>query len=138
MALYILDLASRKVEWQSVAFPGAQGYTDMVLGPNGVVFGFADRRRFFVFDHEQLDVVHDRDVEPDFGTTTSHQGPRVFVTAPEGEIYILFVKGIARLDPETYEITMVAESPVPIGLGGDVLDGRIYFGSGSHLYSYEL
>ena len=137
-ALYILDLASRKVEWQSVAFPGAQGYTDMVLGPNGVVFGFADRRRFFVFDHEQLDVVHDRDVEPDFGTTTSHQGPRVFVTAPEGEIYILFVKGIARLDPETYEITMVAESPVPIGLGGDVLDGRIYFGSGSHLYSYEL
>jgi hypothetical protein len=137
-ALYILDLPTRKVEWQSVAFPGAQDYTDMCAGPNGVVFGFADRKRFFVFDHEQCGVVHDRDVESEFGKTTSHQGPRVFVVTPDQEIYILFVRGIARLDPETYEITMVAESPVPIGLGGDVLDGRIYFGSGSHLYSYQL
>ncbi len=33
---------------------------------------------------------------------------------------------------------MIAESPVPIGLGGDFRGGRIYFGSGSHLYSYTL
>ena len=33
---------------------------------------------------------------------------------------------------------LVAESPVPIQAGGDILDGRIYFGSKSHLYSYRL
>ena len=33
---------------------------------------------------------------------------------------------------------MLAESPVPIGAGGDFLDGRIYFASGSHLYSYQV
>jgi hypothetical protein len=27
---------------------------------------------------------------------------------------------------------------VPIGPGGDVLDGRIYFGSGSHMYSWKV
>ena len=43
-----------------------------------------------------------------------------------------------QIDPDTYELQMIAESPVPIGPGGDVFDGRIYFGSGSHLYSYEL
>jgi hypothetical protein len=33
---------------------------------------------------------------------------------------------------------MLAESPVPIGPGGDLLNGRIYFGSGSHVYSYQV
>ena len=33
---------------------------------------------------------------------------------------------------------MLAESPVPIGSGGDYLDGRIYFASGSHVYSYGV
>ena len=62
----------------------------------------------------------------------------MFVTGPDGAIYLLFVKGIARIDPGTFGITMLAESPVPIGPGGDILDGRIYFASGSHVYSYEV
>jgi hypothetical protein len=33
---------------------------------------------------------------------------------------------------------MLAESPVPVEYGGDYLNGRIYFASGSHLYSYAL
>jgi hypothetical protein len=33
---------------------------------------------------------------------------------------------------------MITESPVPIQAGGDYLDGRIYFSSGSHVYSYEV
>jgi hypothetical protein len=33
---------------------------------------------------------------------------------------------------------MQAESPVPINTGGDYLDGKIYFVSGSHLCSYKL
>ena len=62
----------------------------------------------------------------------------MFVIGPDETIYMLFVKGVARLDPETFQITMLAESPVPIGPGGDILNGRIYFGSGSHVYSYEV
>jgi len=51
---------------------------------------------------------------------------------------MLFVKGIARIDPATFGITMLHQSPVPIGPGGDFHNGRIYFGSGSHLYSYKV
>ena len=57
---------------------------------------------------------------------------------PAGTTYMLFVKGIARVEPGTFEITMLAESPVPIGPGGDYLEGRIYFASGSHVYSYHV
>jgi hypothetical protein len=33
---------------------------------------------------------------------------------------------------------LVAESPVEIGNGGDILEGRLYFTSASGLYSWEL
>ena len=45
---------------------------------------------------------------------------------------------LAIVDPETFAMTMLAKSPVPIAAGGDILDGRIYFSSGSHVYSYAV
>lgn len=136
--MYIFDLATKKVEWHEPLFPGVQSYGDMMTGPNGLVFAFADRMKFFVFDPVAREVIYEADTGAEFGSTNSQQGPRSFVTADDGSIYILFVKGIAQLDPETFEITMVAESPVPIGPGGDYFEGRIYFASGSHVYSYTL
>ena len=136
--LYIMDMPTKRVEWHDPLLPGAQSYTDMCAGPRGLVYGFADCARFFVFDPATRRVVHQRDTAAVFGRTNSQQGPRVFVRAPDGRIFLLFVKGIALLDPASFDIIMLAESPVPIGPGGDFLAGRIYFGSGSHVYSYAV
>jgi hypothetical protein len=136
--MYIMDMATKRLEWHEVVFPGVQGYTDMCAGPDGLVYGVADRTRFFVFDPSQRKVIHEEDLADGLGSTNSQQGPRVFVRAPDETIYMLFSKGIARVDAGTFAITMLAESPVPIGPGGDILEGRIYFGSGSHLYSYGV
>ena len=136
--LYIMDMSTKRIEWHDAAFPGAQVYTDLCNGAADVVYGFVDQRRFFVFDPARRRVIHEQDTEAIFGVTNEQQGPRVFVTGSAGEIYVLFEKGIASVDPATHAIAMIAESPVPIGPGGDFQDGRIYFGSGSHLYSYEL
>ena len=137
--LLILDLESREVVWHDRVLDGAAEYTDLWPALDGRVYGFADRQRFFVFDPATRALVHERDIEPDFGLTCYHQGPRVFVRGPDREIFILFAGGIAQVQPEApYEIRMLAESPVPIQAGGDVLDGRLYFASGSHLYSWEV
>lgn len=136
--LYIFDLATKTIEWHEAVIPGVGGFNAMCKGPGDLVFIFADLRTFLVFDTARREIVHQDKTVDTFGVTNSQQGPRVFVQSPEGDIYILFAKGIASLNPETFEITMLAESPVPIGPGGDYLNGRIYFGSGSHLYSYEL
>jgi hypothetical protein len=136
--LYLLDMAGKRLDWHEVVFPGAGQYTDLCPGPNGLVYGIADRRRFFVFDPAKRKVVHEQDTQAEFGHTNSQQGPRVFVLGPDETIYMLFVKGIARVDPATFAITMLAQSPVPIGPGGDILDGRVYFASGSHVYSYAV
>ena len=136
--LYVMDMGTKRVEWHSAVFPGVQGYTDMCLGPDGLVFGFADRNRFFVFDPVARKVVHEADTGAQFGPCVSHQGPRVFVRDPEGTIYILFAKSIARLNTSTFEITKLADLPVSMSAGGDMLDGVIYFASGSHVYSYRV
>jgi hypothetical protein len=135
--MYVLDIASKKIEWQAAVIPGTQEYTDICKGPDGLVYGIADSKIFFVFDPAKRAVVHETQLEPQFGRTTNQQGPRVFVTSPAGEIYFLLRKGIAKVDPKTHKISMIAESPVPLDSGGgDWLDGRIYFLSGSHLCSY--
>jgi len=136
--LYVMDLATKRVEWRGVVFPGAQGYTDMCLGPDGLVFGFADRNRFFVFDPVGRKVVHEADTGAQFGPTVFHQGPRVFVRDAEATIYILFAGSIARLNTSTFEITKLADLPVSMSAGGDILNGAIYFASGSHVYSYRV
>ncbi len=136
--LYIMDMATKKIEWHEVVFPGVQTYTDMCPAPKGLAYGIADSSRFFVFDPARRKVVHEQPLITKFGRTTSQQGPRVFVVAPDGTTYILFTAGIGRIDAETFEITMLAKSPVPIGPGGAILNGRIYFGSGSHVYSYAV
>jgi len=136
--LYIMDLGTKQVEWHAAVFPGVQGYTDLCARRDGLVFGFADQKRFFVFDAAKRAVIHEQDTSARFGRCTSQQGTRAFVTDGKGNFYILFVKGIARLNPNTFDIAWLAQSPVAIGGGGDYLDGRIYFFHGSHLYSYSL
>jgi len=136
--LYIMDMATKQIEWRQAVFPGAQSYTDLCTTPDGLVYGFADQQRFFVFDPAERRVVHEQHTATAFGPTVSQQGPRVFVRGPKNEVYVLFTKGIARIEPRTFQIKLIAQSPVRIAYGGDYLDGRIYFGNGSHLYSFKL
>ena len=131
-----MDIETRRVLWREVVFPGVQSYTDLCPGPGGVVYGIADRERFFVFDPDSRKVLRSEFTADSFGLTARQQGPRVFATTPSGSVYMLFIKGIVRVDPSDHSLTLVAESPVPVGFGGDWLNGRIYFGSGSHVYSY--
>lgn len=135
--LYLLDLATRKIEWHAPVLPGARSYTDLAPGPYSLVFGVADCSRFFVFDTRKREIVYQRDLKQEFGPTNNQQGPRVFVKTPKG-LYMLFGRGIASLNRRTFEIKLVAESPVSIGPGGDYYDGRIYFGSGSRMYSWQV
>jgi len=136
--LYLLDMATKKVEWRAPVLPGVKEYTDLCPGPKGLVYGFADRTRFFVFDPAARKVVREESTAAAFGETCYQQGPRVFVSGPKGAIYVLFLKGIARIETKTHKIVMLAESPVPVMYGGDYLDGRIYFASGSNLYSWQV
>jgi len=136
--LFIMDFDSKKVKWNQAIFPGVQSYTDMYIDPKGLVYGIADRNMFFVFNPKEKRIVHQQDLKTNFGITAAEQSPRVFVKGENNEVYILLRKGIAQIQPDSYKITVLAESPIPIDAGGDYLNGRIYFIGGSHVYSYQL
>lgn len=139
--LYILDPATQQIEWHEAVIEGAYRYDDMIMGPDGTVFGIIDRTRLFVFDPANRTILHEADLSEDFGETVYQQGPRIFVKVPDGRIFILFDRGIAQLDTDSYEVTMVAEPSFGLGQGGAYLDGRLYFAAGSHgahLYSWKV
>lgn len=137
--LYIMDMESKKIEWQEVLFPGVQEYSEMIMTPEGLVYGITDKQNFFVFDPTQKKVIYTKNISEEFGPTTAEQSPRIFVKGPKGKLYILFGKGaIVQVMPKTYEMKLIAASPAPIKAGGDYAHGRIFFVSGSHLMSYKL
>jgi len=137
--LYLLNLLTGKIEWQETALPGVQDYSDMMLDKNGLVYGIADLKTFFVFDPAEKKLLHKEEFEQRLGKTSWAQSPRIFVRGKKAtDIYLLFNKGIIQLNSRTYELSMIANSPVKVEVGGDYLDGKIYFVSGSHLCSYTI
>ncbi|HCL29310.1 MAG TPA: hypothetical protein DIC52_12850 [Candidatus Latescibacteria bacterium] len=142
--LFTVDIPSGAVIWRAPLLDDVQSYHDLYAGPEGLVFGFADGHRFFVFDPVARRLLQQGDVQQRLGTTNGQQGPRIFVRGPAEETFVLLQRGIARIYDDgagaepRFRLDLVAESPVPVGPGGDLLDGRIYFGSGSHLYSWEV
>lgn len=137
--LFILDMETKQITWREV-FEGATNISDMIVSPTGLVYGVVNSERFFIFAPATRRVIFERDLTEEFGRTNWQQGPRIFVQGPDDRIFMLFQAGIAEIDTakHSHEITMLAESPVTIGPGGDYLDGRIYFGHGSHVYSWAV
>ena len=136
--LYVMDFATKTVEWHAALLPKAQQILDLIVGPGGMVFGIADRKTFFVFDPAKRAIIHQREVAAQFGPSATAQGPRVFVPAPDGTIYALFRNGVARLDVKTFSLELAASSSVAIEGGGAYRDGRIYFLHASHLHSVRV
>ncbi len=137
--LSILDIATKRIEWHSPVLPNVSGYVALSAGPRpGLVCGVADGNRFFVFDPKRREILHEEDTKPRFGIASYQQGARKFVTAPDGAVYVLLSQAIARADARTLKLVLAVTPPVPVQFGGDLLDGRVYFGCRSHLYSIPL
>lgn len=135
--LFIFDLATQKIEWHEAVFPGTQTYLQLTTGPEGLVYGIADRTKFFVFDPEKREVVSSQDLGEDVGQTASQQGPRVLIHG-DGELYMLLRNGIAKIDQAEHKVSRIVDTPTPIEGGGAFFNGRLYYSHGSRLYSYDV
>ncbi len=136
--LFIFDFDARKVLWREPVAPGASAIRDLIVGPDGLVYGMASDSTFFVFDAESRTVVHRETLPEEWGSPAGVQGPRMMRIGPDGRIYALFRNAVVRIQPGTFEHTRLAESPVSIGAGLEIVDGRIYFCSGSRIWSYGV
>ena len=136
--LFVFDWENREVVWREAIVPGVQDLRDLVLGPDGLVYGIAADSTLFVFDPEAREVVH-QDSLKDYGAPAGSQAPRSMVMSPDGDvIYMLFRGAIVELTPETFEHRKLTDTPVAVSAGIVLHEGRIYFSSASRLWSYKL
>ncbi len=131
--LYILDWDTREVVYQTNPVPGATEVVSIEVGPDGLVYGLASGSQLFVFDPESREVIHREDMSEYGGI------PRAsLLLGPDGELYSAFTQAIVRIEPGTFEHEKLADPPRGVSAGGAIVDGRFYFASGSHVWSWEL
>ena len=135
--LYILDPDEGRVLFRDVAVPGATVIPDMLLGPDGLIYGLAAGSAFFVFDPGSREIVHFEAKLP-YGHLAGQQAPRIMATGPDNMIYALFQDAIVRIEPGTFEHKALGKLPVRAGAGIVIDDGRLYFTHGSEVWSFRI
>jgi hypothetical protein len=53
-------------------------------------------------------------------------------------VLLVLQRGVVRVDARTFELAVVATSPVLLTVVGGVVDGRLVVAGGSHLYSLAI
>jgi len=150
--LYVMEMPSRKVVFSEPLIPGTPQYRDLLVGSDGLVYGLAGTYGieenadfliggdplFFVFDPVSKKIIHQEKLPAEYGTLTGAQAPRVMHMGPDGKIYLLLSKSIVRIDPKTFRHECLAQSPVHINTGIAITDDKVFFTSGSEMWSYRL
>lgn len=131
--LYIMDWKTRKVVFRVVPVPGAPEVFSLEVGPDGLVYGVASGSKFFVFDPGKRQVIHREDLSA-FGDLVRPS----LVAGQDKKVYALFSKAVVRIDPATFKVEKLGDSPVTINAGLALKDGIIYFASGAHLWRFKL
>ena len=135
--LFLMDANSHEVRWHGAPVPGAKTITDLTVGADGLVYGLADSVDLFVFNPNNRQVVSVNRFSRELGPSVFAQGTRAFVKGADGSIYVLLYNGIGKVDTKAHTVSRVVSSPVRITVGGAAANGRIYFGSNNHLYSWK-
>ena len=135
--LFLMDANTHEVRWRGAPVPGAKTITDLMVGTDGLVYGLADSVDLFVFNPNNRQVVSVNRFSKDLGPSVYAQGTRAFVKGADGSIYVLLYNGIGKVDAKAHTVSRVVSSPVRITVGGAAANGRIYFGSNNHLYSWK-
>lgn len=135
--LFLMDANTHEVRWRGAPVPGAKTITDLMVGTDGLVYGLADSVDLFVFNPNNRQVVSVNRFSKDLGPSVYAQGTRAFVKGADDSIYVLLYNGIGKVDTKAHTVSRVVSSPVRITVGGAAANGRIYFGSNNHLYSWK-
>ena len=128
--LFLYDLETRQVLTHWTPIPGARELAHLAQDGQGRIHGISDSGILFTLDATGKTLLATQDLSP-FGTPV-RDGMK---TASDGSVYGLLTGGIYRIRPGADAAEFLPQPPCPITCGMALIDGRIYFGSNSHLFS---
>ena len=97
-----------------------------------MVYGITDNEKGFVLDVEK------RVLKKIFELGFKDPLEISLQTGPDTRLYGLAQGAIFAIDPRSDEVSLIAKPPVSIESGMAILGRKIYFGSGAHLWEFEL
>jgi hypothetical protein len=132
--LFQWDPKARRVLWEGAPVEGASGINNLVVTPEGLVYGLA-ANNFFVFDLTSHQIRYRRPLPFNGGTIYNSLLP-----GPDGRLWGLSpIVGVFAIDPRTYKVTTIGAPPSASITGGAALDGHdLYFICGAALYKYRI
>lgn len=137
--LFLFDWKERRVV-QRVVFEEAFSRVMDMISPDGKsVYGIlsGDTTILFYFDSSDVEQIHSIPLS-EYGRPAGSQAERILSVGPDGNLYILFRDKILRLGVQDHRIEIVAQSPVTIGTGSAWIGDRLFFSSGSEIWSWRL
>jgi len=133
--LFILDWQTKTVTYQTVPVSGSPSIAALHADEDGLVYGVATASTFFVCDPEKQEVVQSQALE-DCGSPVFGGG--LLMPDGQGNLYTVLSQGIMRITMDGFTIERLATPPTSATGGMALVDGRVYFSIGSHLWSYGL
>mgnify|MGYP005835922189 CR=1 FL=1 len=131
--IYVYDWQAGRVLCQIAPVPGARAIVNLEVDADGKVYGVASGGQFFVFDPATREIIHRADLSDLGGALRSGLSRR-----PDGRVYAIFSRAVARIEPGSFAVTALANPPVPITAGLGIVGERLYFCSGASIWSYRL
>lgn len=145
--LYQFDAKNRKVLKVWVPVENARDIRDMVVDEDGLVYGVArivpegDHPHngipvLFAFDPISREVLHREDLSP-YSTRLVGMNDGRMLVLDGNSLYTIFTDAIVYLDTQNMEHKALPTPPVAPSASGVALNGRVYFASGTHLWSFK-
>lgn len=131
--VYILDWPTKKVVYQVAPQPDCGAIPSLVVGPDGLVYGLAFNKLFVLDPVKRQIIANDLDL-----SAYGYIARPGMVVGPDKQIYAAFSNAIVKIEPGTLKHEKVADAPMGLSAGPTLHEGRLYFGSGARLWSYDL
>lgn len=134
--LFMFDLETRKVAFEFVPIPNKKAITSVKIGPDGMIWGFAEGA-LFIFDPMERKVIFKKEL---FDIDYSHRPfvfrDAAFEFAKNGLIYGTIGYQFFELDPTSMTTKILREELSILSAMDDA--GNIYFAHGKDLWKYTF
>ncbi len=132
--LFVWDPSSKDTVFTTIPVPGAERLTDLVVGADGLVYGFAAPDVLFRFDVDELRVVSTTAVPFTVGTPNTYNS---IARASDGTLWGLAKEGVFAVTPGG-EASLVSRVPRPVTAGFAFAGERLYYATGAVVWEYRL